>query len=968
LENWQIREQTGAAEKLFKNIRDSIVNFITSRFFVLIIAFCVLCGVLIYRLFSLQIVNGADYLEEFTLKIRKERTIASTRGQIFDRNGELLAYNELAYSVTIEDVYESGRDKNKNINKTITSLIEMIEENGDSIVSDFNIIIGDNGEFEFAVSGTSQQRFLADVYGEAYIDDMTYKQKTSSADDVINYLAGKGKFEIGEFEIPDDRSSEFIVGKGYSKEMLLKITTIRYAMSLNSYQQYIPTTVATNVSDRTVAVIMENSSALDGVAIAEDTVRKYIDSVYFSDIIGYTGKISQKELETLSETDNSYTMTDVVGKSGIESYMESYLQGTKGSETVYVNNLGKVIETSDRIEPSAGNDVYLTIDKELQKAVYNLLEQKIAGILVSKISPIKEYVPSENASSSSIVIPIDDVYFALINNSIIDISHFAAEDATDLEKQVYTDFLAKEETVLDTLEEQMNSNPQAYNALSSEYQVYNSYITTLLTEDGIIISDEIDSEDEIYQAWRNDETISLKEYLTHVIAMNWIDISKLDLSGQYSDTDEIYQAMQTYVFEELKNDTDFHKKIYKYMIKDDILSGKQICLLLYDQGIIAGTAAERATVQNGTISPYNFMLSKISNLEITPAQLALDPCSGSVVITNVQTGEVLALVSYPGYDNNRMSNSEYYARLNSDLSKPLWNYATQQTSAPGSTFKMVSTTAALEEGVVSLGETVSCHGVWETLSPQSPKCWIYPSAHGPLNVVGAIENSCNYFFYEMGYRLGRTGGTYNSDEGLEKLAYYADLYGLSEKSGVEITEEEPKVSDTDAVRSAIGQGTNNYTTVGLARYVTTIANSGTCYNLSLIDKVMDSNGNLIEDFTPTVRNTVDISDSTWNAIHTGMRKVVEDKSYYQGMGVNVAGKTGTAQESKNRFNHALFVSYAPYENPEISVTTRIAFGYASDYAAQLTQDIYKYYYKLEDEDVLINGTATSTAGSVSNGD
>jgi len=951
---------------LFKNIRDSIINFITSRFFILILAFCVMCGILIYRLFSLQIVNGAEYLDEFTLKIRKERTIASTRGQIFDRNGELLAYNELAYSVTIEDVYESGRDKNKNVNKTIYSLINMIEAHGDSVVSDFNIIIGDGGEFEFAVSGTAQQRFLADVYGKVYIDDLSYKEKTSTADDVMNYLAGKGKFEIGEFEDPDDRSSDFIVGKGYSKEMLLKMTTIRYEMSLNSFQKYIPTTVATDVSDETVAVVMENASSLDGVSIAEDTVRKYVDSVYFSHIIGYTGKISQKELETLSETDDSYVMTDVIGKAGIESYMESYLQGTKGSEIVYVNNLGKVIETSDRIEPSAGNDLYLTIDKNLQKAVYNLLEQKIAGILVAKIKPVKEYVPKENATASSIIIPIDDVYFALINNSVIDINHFSADDATELEKEVYASFLSKEDTVLATLRDQLNDNPQAYNTLSVEYQVYNSHITNLLSEEGIILSSEIDSDDEIYRAFRKEETISLKEYLMHIIAMNWIDISKLELENQYSDSEEIYQAVLEYVFDSLKTDTDFHKKIYKYMIKEESLTGKQICLLLYDQGIISGTAAERATVLNGTISPYNFILGKISNLEITPAQLALDPCSGSVVVTDVRTGEVLALVSYPGYDNNRMSNSEYYARLNSDLSKPLWNYATQQTSAPGSTFKMVIATAALEEGVVGLGETVTCHGIWETISPQSPRCWIYPSAHGPLNVEGAIENSCNYFFYEMGYRLGRSTGTYNSDEGLEKIAHYADLYGLSEKSGVEITEEEPKVSDFDSIRSAIGQGSNNYTTVGIARYVTTVANSGTCYNLSLIDKVTDSGGNLIKDYTPTVRNTVDIADSTWNAIHTGMRRVVEDKPDYQGMEINVAGKTGTAQESKSRPNHALFVSYAPYENPEISVTTRIAFGYASDYAAQLTQDVYKYYYKLEDEKVLIDGTATDTNTNVSN--
>ncbi len=952
---------------MFRNIRDSIINFITSRFFILILAFMLMCGILIRQLFVLQIVNGESYLNEFTLKIRKERTIPSTRGQIFDRNGELLAYNELAYSVTIEDVYESGRGKNKAVNTTLASLIEMVESNGDSVVSDFNIIIGDNGEFEFAVSGTTLQRFLADVYGRTYIDDLSYAEKNATAQEVINYLGGTKKFEVGEYEDPDDRSTDFIVGKGYSKDVLLKIITIRYEMSLKSFQKYIPTVVATDVSDETVAVVMENAASLDGVSIAEDTIRKYVDSVYFSHIIGYTGKISQKELETLLETDDSYIMTDIIGKSGIESYMESYLQGKKGSEVVYVNSLGKVIETSDRVEPSAGNDLYLTIDKDLQKAVYNLLEQKIAGILIDKIEPVKEYIPEENASASSIIIPIDDVYFALINNSIIDINHFSAENATALEKEVYSAFLTKEEAVLGELKSQLNENPQIYKELPVEYQIYNSYITTVLNNKGIILTNEIDNDDATYLAWRNDESISLKEYLLHVIAMNWIDISKLDLEGQYSDSEEIYQAMLAYVFDELKTDTDFHKKMYKYMIRDNILSGQEVCLLLYDQGIITGTMAERATLENGTISPYNFMISKISNLEITPAQLALDPCSGSVVVTDVNTGEVLALVSYPGYDNNRMSNSEYYARLNSDLSRPLWDYATQQTSAPGSTFKMVTATAALEEGVVSPGETVICRGIYDTITPYPPKCWIYPSSvHGSLNITGGIEHSCNYFFYEMGYRLGKSTGTYNSDEGLEKLAYYADLYGLTEKSGVEIVEEEPQVSDTDSVRSAIGQGTNNYTTVGLARYITTVANSGTCYNLSLLDKVTDSEGNLIEDFTPTVRNTLSISDSTWNAIHAGMRKVIEDKTYYRGMGVNVAGKTGTAQENRNRPNHALFVSYAPYENPEISVTTRIAFGYAADFAAQLTKDVYKYYYKLEDEEVLIDGTAAQDNTITSN--
>ena len=947
-----------AEAKLFKKIRDSIINFITSRYFILILMFCVLGFVLIYRIFNLQIVNGESYLNEFTLKIKKERNIPSTRGKIFDRKGELLAYNELAYSVTIEDVYESGSNKNERLNKTIATLIEMIEGQGDSIVMDFNIIIGDSGEYQFAVSGTQQQRFLADVYGKKYVDDMSYAEKTSTADDVINYLAGKSKFAIGEYAVPNNHKSTFHVGKGYSKEMMLKIISIRYAMSLNSFQKYIATTVATDVSDETVAVVMENAASLDGVSIAEDTIRKYVDGVYFSHVIGYTGKISQAELEELSVENDSYTSTDIIGKAGVESYMESYLQGKKGSETVYVNNMGKVIETSNRKEPSAGNDVYLTIDKDLQKAVYNLLEQKIAGILVSKIRNIKEYTAPENASASSIVIPIDDVYFALINNSIIDIEHFSHDDATDLEKNVYASFEIKQNQVISTLKTLLNENPQPYNQLSKEYQVYQLYITSLLSEKGIILSSEIDKNDPVYIAWHTDESISLKEYLLHLIAMNWIDISKLELENQYSDSEEIYQAVQNELFDSLVTSNAFHKKLYKYMIADNTVSGKSICLLLYDQGILTGTAAERATVENGTISPYNFILGKISNLEITPAQLALDPCSGSVVITNVNNGEILALVSYPGYDNNRINNAEYYARLNSDLSRPLWDYATQQTSAPGSTFKMVSATAGLMEGYITTNSTFTCTGIFTTVTP-SPKCWIYPRSHGSLNVSEAIENSCNYFFYQLGYNMSMVNNEYDADAGLAVLAKYADLYGLSEKSGVEITEYAPDVSDELPIQSAIGQGTNNYTTVGLARYVTAVANSGTCYDLTLLDKVMSPDGVVIEEFAPKVRNTIDMPASYWNAIHSGMRKLVANMSYYKDLGMEVAGKTGTAQESTSRANHALFVGYAPYDKPEIAIATRIAYGYSSSYAAQTSRDIIKYYFGLEEAEEIVTGEASN---------
>lgn len=949
---------------MFERLKDNLLNIITSRLIVLVLVFCALATVLIVRVFNLQIIEGEKYLNDFLLKTEKSREIASTRGNIYDKNGVLLAYSELAYSVKIEDVFEgSSKKRNTDLNDTIYRLIKMIEKNGDHIISDFNIILNEDGEYEYNLSDTLLLRFKADVYGQRYITDLKYEQETATAEEMMNYLMSTQKYGVGTYTNPND-SKSFVPGMGYTKEEALQIVTVRYTMGLTYYQKYLGTTVATDISEKTVAVIMENLDTLDGVSIEEDTARRYVDSEYFAPVIGYTGKISTDELDALNELNNEkageeterYTLNDIVGKTGIEAYMELELQGIKGAEQVFVDNVGKVIEVSSRTEPIAGNDVYLTIDHDLQVAAYNILEQNIAGILLAKIQNIKRYVPHENSSGGDIVIPIYDVYYALFNNYVIDISHFTDEHAGETEKKIYAEYIDYKADVFAYLREEITAKKTPYKKLETEYQVYESNIVTYLTERGVIVSEKIDTSNETYQAWKTEETIGLGEYLEFLIAMNWIDVTKLELNSQYSDSKEIFVALTDYIIEMLEHSSEFNRKLYKYMILNDVISGREVCMVLCEQGMYDIDPEDEAALFNGSMTAYDFMRKRIENLEITPAQLALDPCSGSMVITDVNNGNVLALVSYPGYDNNRMSDSAYYASLQLDKSRPLYNYATQQATAPGSTFKMVTATAGLQEGVINTSSTVLCAGIFEKANYNS-RCWVYPGAHGVQKLSDAIQNSCNNYFYEVGYRLSMDGDTYNSELGLSKLAQYADEYGLTEKSGVEIEEAEPRVSDELSVLSAIGQGTNNYTTVGLARYVTTLANSGTCFNLTLLDKLTDHNKQVIEDYEAEVRNQVELSGSSWNAIHTGMRRAVESKSYYNNLGISVAGKTGTAQESKSRTNHALFVCYAPYENPEISITTRIAFGYSSDYAARTTREVIKYYYDLEEEDELLSGTA-----------
>lgn len=946
-------------------MKDAVYRIVKSRLFVLILVFCVMFAVLINRVFYLQIVKGQDYLDNYKLQIRKTRETAGTRGKIYDRNGNLLAYNELAYTVTIEDniTADTRKEKNEIINGILDEIITIVESNGDSVISDFGVVLDSAGNYEFSQTNeTLKLRFIADVYGLKTIDELTEKQRASSAEDIINYLCTDKTYGYG------------LDVKKLEKPYILKMVNLRYAIGLNSFQKFIPTTLATDVSDETVAAIMENMDRLEGVDVVADSMRRYTDSKYFASIIGYTGKISQEEYNKLDKDQKEkYSQTDIVGKAGLEQTMDEVLQGTKGETQYYVDSVGKVTDTVSNKEPEAGNDVYLTIDKDLQEQTYQLLEEKLAGIVLAKLRNVMNYDPSKTSDASEIIIPVDDAYNSFIANEIIDESHFGADDAKPVEKQVYSTFTErKKSAITEIINEMNNSKAGSYESLSDEMKAFMDYISinVLQTDTGILMPDAIDTNDEVYKQWTKDETISINKYLNYAISKNWIDTSKLSdyiSEEKYSDSAEIYQGILTFLQNYLDSDVNFDKLLYKYLIKSGGISGGQICAMVYEQGVLPMDEGAYKGLIDGSVDSYTWLYQKIQSLEITPGQLALEPCTGSAVVSDPDTGEVLACVSYPGYDNNRLANtmdSSYYNQLVTGLSRPFYNNATQETTAPGSTYKMVSAVAGLTEGVINSGSFINCTGEFDKVTP-SPKCW-NQYGHGGLNVVGALNESCNVFFYEVGYDLGLDAeGNYDSDAGIEKLAKYAKEFGLGEKSGIEIPESEPQISDEYAVQSAIGQGTNNFTVSQLNRYVSTVANKGTVYNLTLLNKTTDVNGKIIKQYEPVAANKIEnVSAETWDLVHQGMIAMVANNSSFTNLGIQMAGKTGTAQQSAVHPDHGLFVGFAPAEDPEIAVAVRIANGYSSSYAAEIGRDIVRANFKLADKDELITGSAAQLGTAI----
>ena len=927
-----------------------------SRLWVFALVLAIIYGILLSRMFHLQVILGEQYQNDYTYSIVKERTLNSSRGNIYDRNGELLAYNELAYTITIEDngSYDSTKDKNKQLNAMIAEIITEIEKNGDEITNNFKISYNEeDGTYSYNVSGTSLKRFLADVYGHTstsklgYNESLGYDEANATPEQVMDFLKNGSK-----------RVTKFSVSDEYDPELAYKIVVIRYAMSEKAYQKYITTTIATEISDESVAYISENAYRLQGVEIMEDTIRRYNNSEYFAAIIGYTGKISSEEYERLSAENEGYTLNDVVGKSGIEQVMDTYLQGSKGYEKLYVDYLGKTIEIIEREEPKAGNDVYLSIDADLTIAAYDLLEQEIAGIVYSNIENYRSDIP----------IPITDVYFALINNNVIDITEFTDEDAGTYEKAVHAAFLTRQEEVMNQMEtEFLGTKTTKFGRMNEEAQDYITYIINYLKAEGILDTALIDKTDSVYKEWQAGNS-SVQTYLNQAIAKGWIDITEFVVDDKYSDSSEIYEALCEDIFADIKESKEFSKIIYQYMVDSGRINGRQLCLVLFEQDVLPYDDEDIARLESGRVTAMNFIKDKIKTLEITPAQLALDPCTGSCVLTDVGTGEVLAVVSYPGYDNNRLANTidaAYYASLQEDLTNPFYNKATQERTAPGSTFKIVTATAGLNEGVINIGTEIYDKGPYENVS-NKPKCWVYPSSHGSINVAEAIRDSCNYFFYEVGYRLSTNNylTKYSDSLGIGKIAEYAGLFGLDETSGVEIVENKPQIADEYPVMAAIGQSNHNYTTVQLARYVTAIANKGSVYDYTILKKVCDTEGNVIEYYEPAIRNTIDVlNESEWNAIHSGMRMVAQNSSHFRNFQISVAGKTGTAQQDLRRANHALFIGYAPYENPEISIATRIAFGYTSSNAAHYAKNVLSYYFEVEDSQKLLDGQAVSIDGT-----
>ena len=459
----------------------------------------------------------------------------------------------------------------------------------------------------------------------------------------------------------------------------------------------------------------------------------------------------------------------------------------------------------------------------------------------------------------------------------------------------------------------------------------------------------------------------------------------LGYASKISDT-EYQQKKDTYNQNDIIGKTGIEYLFEEYLKGKDGI--KQIHMAV-DGTITAEVVEKEAVSGSNVVLTIDSKLQKIAeealkdNIEKIKSGgfgKAYEAKGGSCVVMNVKTGEVLAMASYPDYNPQSFANgisSEEWKSYSENKSYPLLNKAIQSAYEPGSIFKMVTAIAGLESGNITLTERINDTGQYIKYG-EKRNCWYYTdyhTGHGPLNVIGAIEKSCNYFFYETADRMG-----------IDTLDKYASYFGLGKKTRIELPSE---VSGTlaskeyvksinsswnpgDTINAAIGQGYNRFTPLQMTKYISMIANGGNNVDVSIIKTIQNSDGTEVSKeeinkfvneklgLTEENNENINLNKDYINAVKEGMKSVTSGESgtayvRFKDFNIKVGGKTGSAEAGKDSNGkdivNAWFAAFAPYDDPEIAVVVMVENGGHGNYTAEAVRNIMAEYFGMNTQNV-----------------
>lgn len=803
------------------------ISSLNIRLVIIFIGVIILFGVLLIKLYFLQIVNGELLNGYVKGTISKEVTLDAPRGEIYDKFGRPLAINNSSFTINIDPSVSLEEEE---LNEIILRTMNLLEKNNENIIDEFPISKEKPFKFLFNDSPSLEKIWKNDMNLEK--NPLNIPSKDITAEQAFNILRQK-------FNIP----------KELSDEDARKIIMVRAELYKKRFSRFLPITLAYDVSKKTIGQIEENYSDFISINIDVEATREYPQKQLFSHTLGYIRGINTEELEEYKDKGfENYDMNDIVGKEGIEKAFETNLKGIDGVAYYEVDTMGRKIRSNKEltVAPIPGDNIFLTSDSYLTEVAFNALETELANTIKSRLL----------GKNKRINYTTKDIFSAMVSSNNLEMKKI------------------------------------------------------LLSKDGM------------YQ-----------------------NILKKQIEKKEP---------------EALNDEKRAREVLSKEIKNGQVSQINIIMSLYEQGILKQDPPYQRRIISGNISPLQFLLDKLDSKEITPQMTGLTsaPATGSVFVTDIKNGDILVSTSYPSYDNNKFVNNfdnNYYAKASQDPTKPLTNRPLTEPRAPGSIFKMITAVAGLESGYITPNTIIYDKGTFTDAGKPHARCWIGggKGSHGGVDVAKSLEVSCNYFYYDVSYRMG-----------IDILNKYMTDFGLNDKTGVEIYElydhssiqkypskisspeykryitkirnEDARESDLkwtagNTIRTAIGQDFNNYTSATMTKYIATLANGGDRYPIHFLKQISDSNGNTEKIYEPKIEAKVEISEKNLKAVHKGMYQVTKGdrgtlRAHFKDFPIKVAAKSGTAQESITKNNHNVFTCFVPYEDPQIAMTVIIPYG------------------------------------------
>ena len=452
------------------------------------------------------------------------------------------------------------------------------------------------------------------------------------------------------------------------------------------------------------------------------------------------------------------------------------------------------------------------------------------------------------------------------------------------------------------------------------------------------------------------DTESKRVYTTPYLASHILGRTGMIYAEEYSDYKE-----KGYKMSDIVGKDGIEKAMEDYLRGED---GTKVIERDSNGKVLGVTTVKEPTSGNTVMLTLDKDLQQVTqtSLEQTIASIAeggrnkasgegADANAGAAVVIDVNSGEVLAAASAPNYDLTTYL--ENYNTLVKDKDLPLFNRAFSGTYAPGSTFKMATGIAALEEGIIEPETKIVDKGVYVKYKGYSPQCWVYDdygTTHGAINVAQALEKSCNYFFYQSADTMG-----------IDFLNLYCKKLGLGQKTGIELSESSGVLagpeyrekingrafSPGDTLQAAIGQSDNLFTPIQIANYVATIVNGGTRYKAHLVKSINEtSSGTNVTKSTVEVVEKLDMQDENYHAVMYGMKLAAQSgtaSNLFAVYKVGVGAKTGTASVPSGTAN-GVFVAFAPYENPEIAVCIVVEHGAHGNYVGEVAKAVFDEYF------------------------